>query len=144
MEAPLSPSLPSPGDETVRLAISPSTPTTVPPVKRSSSLGETGLAGIWYSSPSSTSMVRVCSSGYRGNSHGTFGGRIGRIIFTAPSEVGLVLRDGGFKTFEIFLPLLHLLLYPPLGRWVGLVFASPLEVLQLPPKPSLEPLNMVQ
>ena len=62
MEAPLSLPSPSPGDETVRLAISPSTPTTVSPVKRLSSLGETGLVGVWCWSPSSTFMVRVCSS----------------------------------------------------------------------------------
>ena len=61
METPLSPPSPSLGDETMRLAISPSTPTTALPVKRLSSLGETGLAGAWCSSPSSTSMVQVCS-----------------------------------------------------------------------------------
>ena len=46
MEVPSSPpSLPL-GDETLRLAISPSTPTAPPPVNRSSSLVETGLAGV--------------------------------------------------------------------------------------------------
>ena len=34
------------GDETVRLARSPSMSTTPPPVNRSSSAGETGLAGV--------------------------------------------------------------------------------------------------
>ena len=62
MEAPLSLPSPSPGDETVRLAISPSTPTTVLPVKSSSSPQEMGLARVWCSFPSSTSMVQVCSS----------------------------------------------------------------------------------
>ena len=62
MEAPSSLPLQSLGDETMRLAISPSTPTAVSPVKSSSSLWEMGLAGVWCSSLSSTSMERVCSS----------------------------------------------------------------------------------
>ena len=62
----------------------------------------------------------------------------------APSEVGLVLGDGGLETLEVFPLLLHLLLHPPLGRCAGLVFASLLEVLQLPSELSLEPLKMVQ
>ena len=46
MEASLPPPSGSLGDETVRLAMSPSTPTAPPPVNRLSSAGEMGLAGV--------------------------------------------------------------------------------------------------
>ena len=63
---------------------------------------------------------------------------------SAPSGMGLVLGDGGLEALEVFPLLLHLLFHPLPGRCAGLVFVTPLEVLQLTSELSLEPLNMVQ
>ena len=91
--------------------------------------------------------------GYWCSSHSALGPGVRLIIIAGqgiiwsslgPSEAVLILGDGGLKAFEVFPPLLHLPLYLLPGRFLRLVFVSPIEVLQLPSELSPELLNIVQ
>ena len=159
MEASSSPPSWALGDETVRLAISPSTPTPPPPVNILS-WGRWGWLGVGHHShhppPWIGSVLRL--EGDRGMSRGTHWWSVvghwcnshlslfsllrtmirGTIItghgllqlVPSPSEAGFLLGDGYAEAFEVFSPQVYLLLNPPL-RFEKFPFAILNEVVQL-------------